>query len=135
MIGNLIIGPLSLTGETRGGHVHVTVRGSGFAGHRPHVGTLTLGIAEWSALAAIAEIEDLARRQVEQDRLEINRLQVQRDQARAQASALATRYAPIASLIGDWDWHAIAREAARLSPLWFAAEALTKIIDASGAGE
>jgi len=93
MIAEITIGPLFLVGQNRGGHVHVVARGAGAPGSRALVGELTLSIPEWISLAAVGELEDLARRQVEADRIEINRLQLQRDQARTELDELRAKHA------------------------------------------
>ncbi len=47
------VGLLSLIGEVRGGHVHVTVRGEGDLGSRPLCGHFIASDEEWRSLARL----------------------------------------------------------------------------------
>lgn len=110
MRGELDIGHLHLEAKEQGAHVLVTVRGYGQPGSRPLLGTLMMTGTEWSSVEVLFEMLELANRQRLADLAEINRIQVQRDAARASLNAADTRLEqlqPFVSVLRDWCWQGI----------------------------
>lgn len=106
---------------------------------------LFMSVAQWSSLRGLGDLlhaadSELARTRelldvykttaAEQGQL-ANTLIKQRDALKRRLH----RYAPIRNVLRDWDWRAVAREADNLSPLYWAADALAKVIEAEEAAK
>lgn len=106
----LQLGHLHLTGELRGAHIHVTVRGVGAEGSRPLLGTLTMAGAEWTSLELLVQLQVDADARHLKDMVEVARIDALAARERAehlQTSALLDSYQPLRSVIADWDWRGI----------------------------
>jgi hypothetical protein len=133
----LELGHLHLSGELRGVHVHVTVRGVGAEGSRPLLGTLVMAGIEWSSLQMLVDIQVANDRQQLADRAELVRLDglVARERhehlhTAAKLERLADDFQPIRSVLADWAWQAIAADGWQCRDYERAMEAVAKAMAA-----
>lgn len=52
----LSLGALTLVGEERGVHIHVSILGAGMRGQRPLCGTVVMRVEEWESLLTLLEV-------------------------------------------------------------------------------
>lgn len=70
-MAELSLGLLTLVGEPRGAHVHVSILGAGMRGQRPLCGTVVMRVDEWESLSKLLELGAEQDRQASELRMRI----------------------------------------------------------------